>query len=393
MSKNMVYVGVLPLVVGLVLTTCLGSAWSMEVLSDAYLADITAQWAYERCVDSVGFSCADGCQRCDVLDPPWNYCDQRSIDYYYLCDVSQDPEDQCGTWWEPYCRLTPRFVAAGLDAGLAGIHSATAEVELTCSFPGGREMQGAKLREAQLRFRWACENNKLSLVLLDHRVLMDDDDEKQTLDSQYQFIIDGCKAYCYTNNALLQAVGRQTEPTAYIGDVQRLASREGFSRRYPQADPRWWGWYYATQKISKLLTSSKYRISLQDYYQSEERIRAELATPGLHTVFWLDAGRNFIVRRIQEDTIYEGRRQRTFSLEVSKVSEQDGVYLPIAGTRTLYRDGQASSIFSFNVKDLQLNLDVPDNLFSFDVPPGTHVIDWTKAKTYVEESEAPPPIP
>jgi len=40
-----VYVGVLPLVVGLVLTTCLGSAWSMEVLSKEELANVSGHWS------------------------------------------------------------------------------------------------------------------------------------------------------------------------------------------------------------------------------------------------------------------------------------------------------------------------------------------------------------
>ena len=40
MTKSLAYIGVIALVVGVLLTTCVGSAWSMEVLPDEEMAGI-----------------------------------------------------------------------------------------------------------------------------------------------------------------------------------------------------------------------------------------------------------------------------------------------------------------------------------------------------------------
>lgn len=40
MTKSVAYIGVLALVVGVLLTTCVGSAWSMELLTDEQLGQV-----------------------------------------------------------------------------------------------------------------------------------------------------------------------------------------------------------------------------------------------------------------------------------------------------------------------------------------------------------------
>ncbi len=52
MTKSLAYIGVLALVVGLVLTTCVGTAWSLEVLSEDELAAIWGSWPNDGpCLD------------------------------------------------------------------------------------------------------------------------------------------------------------------------------------------------------------------------------------------------------------------------------------------------------------------------------------------------------
>jgi len=48
MTKGLAYVGVLALLSGLLLATCVGSAWNMEVLTDQELAGITATWQKDK---------------------------------------------------------------------------------------------------------------------------------------------------------------------------------------------------------------------------------------------------------------------------------------------------------------------------------------------------------
>ena len=93
MSKNMVYVGVLALVMGLLVTTGVGSVWSMELLTDEEMATVRANWTADvRCGESKlciraaqdGFYPTD----CEVYND--NYCYKQWVNSVEYCDT-QDP--------------------------------------------------------------------------------------------------------------------------------------------------------------------------------------------------------------------------------------------------------------------------------------------------------------
>ena len=94
-----------------------------------------------------------------------------------------------------------------------------------------------------------------------------------------------------------------------------------------------------------------------------------------------------MLRKVIEETLFGGRSYKTFSLDVTEVFDGEDVHLPVAGMRTLYRDGSPVSVYTFKVKNLHVNSDIPDDFFSFDVPPGTRVMDWFKGEVSVKEAE------
>jgi len=286
--------------------------------------------------------------------------------------------------------LTPGFVAAGLEYGLTSLGSASAEIELKVSFPSGRDIAGTgkKLREILSVFKWAIEDDKLGLELLRQQVLVENEQERRTLDSQYRFVVTGTQAYCYSNNALLEVAGLKTRAQATIGDVVRIASREGFSPHYPEADPRWWGWYYATQKLSSSLSPglpSGHRIVIDQNTRNDDLLVGSLKTESMQTTFWLDTTRNFMLRKVVEETVFGSRSSKTFFLEVSEIADTNQIYLPIDALRVLYGDNnEIRSAVTLHVRDLAVGGHVPDEFFEFSIPQGCRVLDWSQANIYTE---------
>ena len=70
MTKSLTYIGVVVLVAGLLLTTCVGSAWSMELLTDEEMASIRGT-------------------QCPELACPWSTCGQGPQG---CCMIGGDPD-------------------------------------------------------------------------------------------------------------------------------------------------------------------------------------------------------------------------------------------------------------------------------------------------------------
>ncbi len=83
MTKSLAYVGVLALVAGLLLTTCVGSAWSMSSLGDEHLASIR------------GSVCTD--LECRAASPPAD-CTAVSC-HWRMGDDSPCPSVPYEKWW------------------------------------------------------------------------------------------------------------------------------------------------------------------------------------------------------------------------------------------------------------------------------------------------------
>ncbi len=66
MTRSLVYIGALVLVVGLLLTTCVGAAWSMDMLTDEQLGEIRGSQCHGDCCEGCalpgdGSGCEGGC--------------------------------------------------------------------------------------------------------------------------------------------------------------------------------------------------------------------------------------------------------------------------------------------------------------------------------------------
>ena len=96
MNKTLAYVGVLVLVVGLLLTTCVGSAWSMEVLTDEQMAEVHGRSCAEW--DCVSEMCGTSKPCSLIADPPTDNCAYEQSGSHYDCSEKvRLPYKQCQT--------------------------------------------------------------------------------------------------------------------------------------------------------------------------------------------------------------------------------------------------------------------------------------------------------
>lgn len=128
MTKSLAYIGVVAVVVGVLLTTCVGSAWSMELLMDEQLAVVQgrscAVW------DCVPESCgtANPCNlhggsptdACYKWNPDFDCSEKVRLQYKQCQTTGSDPECSnedkeydCIQW---YCG----FFGAGCSCGYTG---------------------------------------------------------------------------------------------------------------------------------------------------------------------------------------------------------------------------------------------------------------------------------
>jgi len=100
MTKSLAYIGVVVLVVGLVLTTCVGTAWSMDVLTDEEMASIRGRHEPAKCTwDLPG--CGSECL--PTGDPVWPHKEAYDIPYT-VCEealwgsCANDQHVKCAEW-------------------------------------------------------------------------------------------------------------------------------------------------------------------------------------------------------------------------------------------------------------------------------------------------------
>jgi len=91
MTKSLAYIGVLVLVVGLLFTTCVGSAWSKEMLTDEQLTGIRG-----ACTSNSGCEDAGNC-------PPDQYQSCPDISHQSDCE----PQDWQGNYQTYEKQVTP----------------------------------------------------------------------------------------------------------------------------------------------------------------------------------------------------------------------------------------------------------------------------------------------
>ena len=109
MTKSLAYIGAL--VVGVLLTTCVGSAWSMEVLTDEQMALSTGTACnYEYCDD--GHCCTYLDNYCNRLSqPPLPFCEGYvPIEQTIYCPGSETETGVVCVLEEPYLRCCERYV-------------------------------------------------------------------------------------------------------------------------------------------------------------------------------------------------------------------------------------------------------------------------------------------
>jgi len=108
MTKGLAYVGVLALLSGLLLATCVGSARSMEILTDEQLADVKASHEKYDCVEPQ-------CKSCTMWFSEANQkCTGEFSEYEPQCDTDlQYPKDNCDdggeSWCSKYCSYEPAY--------------------------------------------------------------------------------------------------------------------------------------------------------------------------------------------------------------------------------------------------------------------------------------------
>ncbi len=101
MTKRMAYIGVLVLVLGVLLTTCVGSAWTMELLTDEQMAAITGADCLP-CLDYTTPLCSwvgcDGFHEYHVDIHADVQVHDSGTGYYW---ISRQQHEPCGksTWW------------------------------------------------------------------------------------------------------------------------------------------------------------------------------------------------------------------------------------------------------------------------------------------------------
>jgi len=82
MTKSVAYIGVLAVVMGLLVTTGVGSVWSMELLTDEQLANVKASHVgdeYCKADNHPGCPCAqeNACVECSYLSLSGGPCHQE----------------------------------------------------------------------------------------------------------------------------------------------------------------------------------------------------------------------------------------------------------------------------------------------------------------------------
>ena len=100
MTKSLAYIGVLVLVVGVLLTTCVGSAWSMTLLTDEQMAEVhgrsCAEWdcVSEMCGTAKPCSLTGGSptDNCEKFDPMFDCSEKIRLPYKQCQTTGSDYE-------------------------------------------------------------------------------------------------------------------------------------------------------------------------------------------------------------------------------------------------------------------------------------------------------------
>ena len=121
MTRSLAYIGVLALVVGVFLTTCVGSAWSMELLTEADLGQLRgghSGWECPATNNDTGCK-TDECCDCAL----WEECLSMKLDKnvgYKTCvqgtgSCANNKEARCAEW-----RFYAEVDCFGIQSGYSG---------------------------------------------------------------------------------------------------------------------------------------------------------------------------------------------------------------------------------------------------------------------------------